>query len=271
MGQDGAAPRALPGGAKFGPDGAVWHINEAAGTFTLSRNGVPVRRSKTALFRANPAPAGGPAAVFVNEVKGYNSYLDWFGAQLLVLALEALKWTGVSINMPAHDTFDPTGLDEVQEYFDFAVPGTLAYCVPGAWAGSTLPTGTVPNHAQWAMDTLGEGARLLTISGQPAAGVAEYTSKKALNVAFRRTAAAASEAFTIGNQRIRDHVAQFPTHTYAAAASIRVTRPAAASWTPSASQRIIGFVDGTNDRVLLRANPARALLTGTRRRRSASR
>ncbi len=89
--QDGAAPRALPRGAKFGPDGAVWHVNEANGTFTLSRNGVPVRRLKTALFRPMPAPAGGPAAVFVNEVKGYNSYLDWYGAQLLVLALEALK------------------------------------------------------------------------------------------------------------------------------------------------------------------------------------
>lgn len=90
-GKTGQHLERYPGGAKFGPDGAVWHVNEANGTFTLSRNGVPVRRSKTALFRPMPAPAGGPAAVFVDEVKGYNSYLDWFGAQLLVLSLEALK------------------------------------------------------------------------------------------------------------------------------------------------------------------------------------
>lgn len=170
--------------------------------------------------------------------------------------------TGVSINMPAHSSMDTTGLDEVLEYFDFAVPGTLAYVVPGAWAGAALPTGTVPNHAQWAMNTLGEGARQLTISGQPVAGVAEFSSRKALNVAFRRAAGVASEAFTIGNKRLRDHVAQYPTHKYGAAVSLRVTRPAAASWTPAASHRVIGFVDGTNDRNTLRGNPARALLTG---------
>lgn len=90
-GKTGQHLERYPGGAKFGPDGAVWHVNEAGGTFTLSRNGVPVRKSTTALFRPMPAPTGGPAAVFVNEVKGYNDYLDWFNSILLVLSQEALK------------------------------------------------------------------------------------------------------------------------------------------------------------------------------------
>lgn len=90
-GKTGQHLERYPGGAKFGPDGAVWHINETGGTFTLSRNGVPVRKSTTPLFRVEPAPVGGPAAAFVNEVKGYNSYLDWFNSILIVLSLEALK------------------------------------------------------------------------------------------------------------------------------------------------------------------------------------
>lgn len=84
----GAAGRHLeryPGGACFGADGKVWHVNEANNIYTLSQEGVSVRRSTRALFRPTPCPAGAPWDVLVADVGSYVSYLNWGDTNLLAI------------------------------------------------------------------------------------------------------------------------------------------------------------------------------------------
>lgn len=84
----GAAGRHLeryPGGACFGADGKVWHVNEANNVYTLSQEGVSVRKSTRALFRPTACPAGAPWDILIADVGSYVSYLNWSDTNLLAI------------------------------------------------------------------------------------------------------------------------------------------------------------------------------------------
>lgn len=84
----GAAGRHLeryPGGACFGADGKVWHVNEANNVYTLSQEGVAVRKSTRALFRPTACPAGAPWDILIADVGSYVSYLNWSDTNLLAI------------------------------------------------------------------------------------------------------------------------------------------------------------------------------------------
>lgn len=174
--------------------------------------------------------------------------------------------SGVFQSLPAHGTFDATGLDRIPRLDPLAVPGVLAVITPGLWETAGVPAGTVPNQSLWAQDQLGVGARDLVVGSSITSGLIERTTKGAIHVAHRRTAAATTnETFRFENQTIRDFIAQNHNHRYLLCASIGITRAGAASWTVAPSHRIMGFVDATNatiDRMTIRANPARDTLAG---------
>ncbi|WP_144834125.1 hypothetical protein [Microbacterium sp. BH-3-3-3] len=175
--------------------------------------------------------------------------------------------TGTATYVPAHASTDITGMDELLVDVDpLTNNGTLLFVEPGSWR--TDPTGaasgTIPNQSAWAQDIVGTAGNDLTLAkSSPFSGVVELTSKKALHVAQRRSASVAgNETYTLGNQAIRDFIVANPTHRYLFAVSMAVTRPASSSWVPLASHRIMGLVDGTDDRMDIRVNTALDTISG---------
>lgn len=90
----GAAGRHLeryPAGAQFDRAGQVWHINEADNVFTLSHEGVAVRKSSRAQFRPMPVmPIGNqvgqpPIDLLEGDVGSYTDYLAWSDTNLLAI------------------------------------------------------------------------------------------------------------------------------------------------------------------------------------------
>lgn len=76
----GAAGRHLeryPGGADFAPDGKVWHVNEADNIYTLSLDGVPVRRSTEPMIRPRAIPQGAHIDVLLAIAPVYVTFTNW--------------------------------------------------------------------------------------------------------------------------------------------------------------------------------------------------
>lgn len=90
----GAAGRHLeryPAGAQFDRNGQVWHVNEANSIYTLSLEGVAVRRSTRAIFRPSPpmpivTPVGEPHAdLLAADVGSYTDYRMWADTNLVAI------------------------------------------------------------------------------------------------------------------------------------------------------------------------------------------
>lgn len=92
-GAAGAHLERYPAGAQFDRDGQVWHVNEADNVYTLSREGVEVRRSARAFFRPSPVvpivnQTGEPPADLVGgDVGSYTDYLAWSDVNLLAIKM----------------------------------------------------------------------------------------------------------------------------------------------------------------------------------------
>ena len=173
--------------------------------------------------------------------------------------------TNVALTIPAHGTFDATGLDKITHIDPLIGPGTLMFTEPRLWPMAGVPTSTVPNQSGWAVDLLGAGASELTVGNNlTSRSLVERGSKGTLHVAFKRTTngSGGTETFVLQNQAVRDYVAANPTHSYYLAASIRPTRIPHGSWSPSSSQRILGFTQAADDAMNLRVHSALEIVSG---------
>ena len=81
-----------PAGAQFDRNGKVWHINEANNVYTLSFEGVAVRKSSKGMFRVMPVMpivnqvGEPPVDLITGDVNGsYTDYLAWFDVNLLAV------------------------------------------------------------------------------------------------------------------------------------------------------------------------------------------
>lgn len=172
--------------------------------------------------------------------------------------------TGVGIRIPADSIFSSAGMDRISPVDPVVGEGTLLFVEPRLWPMAGVPTSTVPNQSGWAVDLLGAGARDLTVGNNVTTGLVERGSKGTLHVAFKRTTSGVggNETFVLQNQTVRDYVAANPTHSYFLAVSMRPTRIPHGSWSPSSSQRILGFSQTSNDSMNLRVNAALEIVGG---------
>lgn len=81
-----------PAGAQFDRDGKVWHINESGNVYTLSHEGVAVRKGSKGMFRTMPVmpiinQAGEPPVdLLTGDVNGsYTDYFTWLDVNLLAI------------------------------------------------------------------------------------------------------------------------------------------------------------------------------------------
>lgn len=80
-----------PGGAQFDRDGKVWHINESGNVYTLSLEGVSVRKSSRGMLRVLPVmpivkqAAEPPIDVLTGDVGSYTDYTAWSDVNLLAI------------------------------------------------------------------------------------------------------------------------------------------------------------------------------------------
>lgn len=149
--------------------------------------------------------------------------------------------TGVALTIPATSAFNPVGLDRIQHLDPLAVRGTLLYSEPRLWPTGGVPTTTVPNQSQWAIDLLGASAANLNVANSVQDGIAERGTRGTMHVAWERGAGTGLQSFTLQNQAIRDHIAANPGHSYVMALALRPTRVPAASWLVLPAYRLMGL------------------------------
>lgn len=167
--------------------------------------------------------------------------------------------TGAGFVVPAHATTDVSGMDEIAMPIDpITNPGTLLFVEPALWRGdpAVVPTGSIPNQSGWAPDIV-PGAATLTLTNGLVNGKAERGSKGSLHAAHKRGAGLPQEVLTIASQPIRDYMVANWNHRFLIAMSFQITRIPDPSWAPAASQRMMGLVDGTQNRATIGVNATR--------------
>lgn len=161
---------------------------------------------------------------------------------------------GVALTIPGTGAFSPVGLDRIQHLDPLAVEGTLLYSEPRLWPMGGVPTSSVPNQSEWAVDLLGASAADLTIGNRVQDGLVERGRRGTLHVAWKRGAGTGLQSFTIQNQAIRDYIAANPTHSYLMLAAIRPTRIPAESFQSVGANRLMGFNDDNTFTMALAVN-----------------
>lgn len=80
-----------PSGAQFDRDGKVWHINESGNVYTLSQEGVSVRKSTRGMLRFLPVmpiltqTAEPPIDGILGDIGSYTDYRAWSDVNLLAI------------------------------------------------------------------------------------------------------------------------------------------------------------------------------------------
>lgn len=80
-----------PSGAQFDRDGKVWHINESGNVYTLSLEGVAVRKATRAMLRVMPVmpilkqTAEPPIDTLTGDIGSYTDYTAWSDVNLLAI------------------------------------------------------------------------------------------------------------------------------------------------------------------------------------------
>lgn len=170
--------------------------------------------------------------------------------------------TGVALTIPAPAAFSPLGLDRIQHLDPLAVEGTLMYSEPRLWPMSGVPTTTVPNQSEWAVDLLGAGARNLTVSSSVQDGLAERGARGTMHVAWKRGAGTGLQSFALQNQTVRDYIAANPDHSYAMVLAMRPTRIPASNFGSVGAFRLMGFNNVNDFTMALAVNLDRSVVTG---------
>ena len=161
---------------------------------------------------------------------------------------------GVGLTLPGTSVYNPVGQDRIQHLDPLAVEGTLLYSEPRLWPTGGVPTTTVPNQSQWAVDLIGASAADLTIGNAVQDGLVERGTRGTLHVAWDRGEGAGLQSFTIQNQAIRDYIAANPGHSYVMVLAMRPTRIPAESFQSAGSFRLMGFNDGNTFTMAIAVN-----------------
>lgn len=164
----------------------------------------------------------------------------------------------------ASSLLDTAGLQRIQPLSPAVMPGMLFWWEPGTMADRTLVPENgdlIENQSGWGVDLLGESARFLTVANTITTGEVSRPASGAFDVVQGRGVAAGVEQFSLANQRIRDHIDDNRSRTWALVFAYEVLE-APGTYTPSVSQRIMGLVDSSNYKTAIALNGDRTQLTG---------